>query len=143
MFLNSSKIFIEEDEIPIKDNEELLNEEIILISENKFTIREQIDIIKEKIKDTNEKISDYQLNFKLAWSFHCAERLYNLNTQEQINHESNYYNRIRENIPEIDLLDLLEKFGKLEQLTEDNKWFCPKCKIDQLAKKKIEIFTCP
>ncbi len=143
MFLNFSKIFIEEDEIPIKDNEELLNEEIILISENKFTIREQIDIIKEKIKDTNEKISDYQLNFKLAWSFHCAERLYNLNTQEQINDESNYYNRIRENIPEIDLLDLLEKFGKLEQLTEDNKWFCPKCKIDQLAKKKIEIFTCP
>ena len=140
MFINTSKIFNEE--IPFKENEEL-NDEIILISENKFTIREQIDIIKEKIKDTNEQISDYQLNFKLAWSIHYGDRLNNLYTVKEIDDENSFNRRMRENEPEIDLLDLLEKFGKLEKLTEDNKWFCAKCKIDQLAKKKIEIFTCP
>ena len=47
------------------------------------------------------------------------------------------------NEDELNLLDLLENFGKKEKLTEENKWFCPKCKKEQLAEKKIEIFTIP
>ena len=144
MFLNSSKLYYDENEIPIKNNEEM-DEEIILISEKKFTIIEQINNIKEKIKESNEKISDYQLNFKLAWSVDYLERINTIMQQEEIRDENNrgYFPWQGVNEPEIDLLDLLEKFGKLEQLTIDNKWFCPKCKTDQLAEKKIEIFTCP
>ena len=39
------------------------------------------------------------------------------------------------------LEDLLTNFNEIEKLTNDNQWYCPKCKQFQLADKKMEIYS--
>ena len=43
----------------------------------------------------------------------------------------------------INIYDCFKKFVRKETLAEDNKWFCPKCKEDQRATKKIDFFKMP
>ena len=135
-YFNSSKIY---EEINIENEKE----ELMVVSENNFSIKEEIEKIKENLLE-NEKISDYQLNFKLVWSINNLKKIEEISEQEKIENEEEKKNMFYEkNEAELNLLDLLENFGKKEKLTEENKWFCPKCKKEQLAEKKIEIFTIP
>ena len=135
-YFNSSKIYEE-------TNIENEKEELMVVSENNFSIKEEIEKIKENLLE-NEKISDYQLNFKLVWSINYLKKIEEISEQEKIENEEEKKNIFYEkNEAELNLLDLLENFGKKEKLTEENKWFCPKCKKEQLAEKKIEIFTIP
>ena len=135
-YFNSSKIY---EEINIENEKE----ELMVVSENNFSIKEEIEKIKENLLE-NEKISDYQLNFKLVWSINYLKKIEEISEQEKIENEEEKKNIFYEkNEEELNLLDLLENFGKKEKLTEENKWFCPKCKKEQLAEKKIEIFTIP
>ncbi len=135
-YLNSSKIY---EEINIENE----REELMVMSENNFSIKKEIEKIKENLLE-NEKISDYQLNFKLVWSINYLKKIEEISEQEKIENEEEKKNIFYEkNEDELNLLDLLENFGKKEKLTEENKWFCPKCKKEQLAEKKIEIFTIP
>ena len=135
-YFNSSKIYEE-------TNIENEKEELMVVSENNFSIKEEIEKIKENLLE-NEKISDYQLNFKLVWSINYLKKIEEISEQEKIENEEEKKNMFYEkNEAELNLLDLLENFGKKEKLTEENKWFCPKCKKEQLAEKKIEIFTIP
>ena len=135
-YFNSSKIY---EEINIENEKE----ELMVVSENNFSIKEEIEKIKENLLE-NEKISDYQLNFKLVWSINYLKKIEEISEQEKIENEEEKKNIFYEkNEDELNLLDLLENFGKKEKLTEENKWFCPKCKKEQLAEKKIEIFTIP
>ncbi len=139
MFIKTIKAYSEEGKDSITPN--FYEKDIILeISENKYIIKENI----EKIKlEENESLNDYQLNFKIAWLPNYEERIEYLNTQETIEKRRwSFYNSDDDEL-NLNLIDLLENFGKLEQLTEENKWYCPKCKEHQLAKKKMVIFTCP
>ena len=43
----------------------------------------------------------------------------------------------------INIYDCLEKFREEESLEKDNKYFCEKCKKQQNARKKIQIFNSP
>ncbi len=122
-----------------EENETKENNPILEISETKYTIKEEISKIKLK---ENESIKDYQLDFKIAWLPKYKKKLEYIITEDRIVKRRYYYNSSK-NEKDLNLLDLLEHFSKLEQLTEDNKWYCPKCKEHQLAEKKIEIFTCP
>ena len=81
------------------------------------------------------------MNFNIAWYPDYIDKIKNLYLPERITKTISFYNQIEG--PEYELTNLLENFGTLEQLTEENKWYCPKCKQHQLAKKKIEIYTCP
>ena len=40
-----------------------------------------------------------------------------------------------------DLNELLNNFNQIEKLSKNNEWYCPKCKIHQLANKKMEIYS--
>lgn len=39
--------------------------------------------------------------------------------------------------------ELLESFSEPEQLTEDNAWYCSKCKEHKLAEKTMSIYKTP
>ena len=39
------------------------------------------------------------------------------------------------------LEELLNNFNQIEKLSQNNEWFCPKCKQMQLADKKMEIYS--
>ena len=43
----------------------------------------------------------------------------------------------------LQLYDCLEEFKKSEQLDEDNKWYCSKCKEHVQATKSLEIYKTP
>jgi len=43
----------------------------------------------------------------------------------------------------ITLQDCLEEFEKAEQLDQDNKWFCSKCKDHVQATKSLQIYHAP
>ena len=139
MFINTINSYSEEGNYSITPDFD--EKDIILeISENKYIIKENIEKINLKV---NESLNDYQLNFKIAWLPNYEERIEHINTQETIEKRRWYYYSNDDDELDFNLLDLFENFGKLEQLTEENKWYCPKCKEHQLAQKKMVIFTCP
>ena len=139
MFVKSINAYKEEENYSITPNFD--EKDIMLeISENENIIKENI----EKIKlEENESLNDYQLDFKIAWLPNYEERIQNFNTQESIEKRRWYYYNSDDDEQTFNLIDLLENFSTLEKLTEDNKWYCPKCKEHQLAQKKMVIFTCP
>ena len=44
---------------------------------------------------------------------------------------------------EINLFDCLEKFSEEEILDNNNKWFCERCKVKQIARRKILLYKTP
>ena len=44
---------------------------------------------------------------------------------------------------EINIFDCFEKFREEEILDKNNKWFCEKCKIKQIARRKILLYKTP
>ena len=135
---NSSLIFNENENENNISNDTLNLGKILLLSKEKFTIKEEIEKI--ELKD-NKTIKDYQLNFNIVWYPDYINKIQQLCLSEKINKKISYFNDF--DGQDFQLTNLLENFGMLEQLTEENKWYCPKCKQHQLAKKKIEIYTCP
>ncbi|PWW77439.1 UCH-domain-containing protein [Tuber magnatum] len=43
----------------------------------------------------------------------------------------------------IHLEDCLDEFAKEEILSEEDPWFCPRCKVHRRASKKLELWKCP
>ena len=99
-----------------------------------------LETIVDKLVPSNEKLSNYELLFKIAWLPQYKDMLKEL--YSQIN-EIDYTPEIKQSTEGVSLLDLIENFSKKEQLTAENQWFCPKCKSEQLAEKKMEIYSCP
>ena len=137
IFLKNINAYNQDEENLLLNKSEENN--ILEISENKYIIKENIAKINFQ---ENESIKDYQLNFKIAWLPEYAQRLNDYNSMEKIEKRTYWYHS-DDDEPDLNLLDLLENFNKKEKLTEENKWYCPKCKEHQLAEKKMEIFTCP
>ncbi len=137
-YKNSSLIFKENENENNISTDELNLGKILLLSKDKFIIKEEIEKI--QLID-NKTIKDYQLNFNIVWYPDYLDKINSFYLRERITKPISFNNEI--DGPDFELTNLLEHFGKLEQLTEENKWYCPKCKEHQLAKKKIEIYTCP
>lgn len=51
--------------------------------------------------------------------------------------------RIRRRKNGISLEECLNEFGKSETLSEQNTWYCPRCKEHRRADKKFELWKCP
>ena len=70
-----------------------------------------------------------------------------LQSQSLLNQNSRYMLDLRKHYllaSNTDSLEsLLENFYKIEILSDDNKWLCPKCKTTQNAIKKITTITLP
>jgi ubiquitin carboxyl-terminal hydrolase 4/11 len=43
----------------------------------------------------------------------------------------------------IDLKDCIQEFSEVEQLSENDEWYCPKCKSHRRAYKKMDLFNIP
>ena len=110
---------------------------LVFFSSSSSTV---LKTIVDKLVPSNEKLSNYELLFKIAWLPQYKDMLKEL--YSQIN-EIDYTPEIKQSTEGVSLLDLIENFSKKEQLTAENQWFCPKCKSEQLAEKKMEIYSCP
>ena len=47
----------------------------------------------------------------------------------------------KEEKKKMNLYELLNNFNQIEKLSKNNEWLCPKCKMNQLANKKIELYS--
>ena len=99
-----------------------------------------LEIVVDKHVPPTEKLSNYELLFKIVWLPQYKDMLREL--YSQVN-EIDYTPEIKQSTEGVSLIDLIENFSKKEKLTADNQWFCPKCKSEQLAEKKMEIYSCP
>lgn len=61
------------------------------------------------------------------------------------NYTDNYFQQLinEEKSVEVDLLDCLQQTSKLEELDDDNKWFCSHCKDHVKAKKQMNLMKTP
>lgn len=59
-------------------------------------------------------------------------------------YSSSYYDKNKSNNnEEKNLNECFEMFESVEQLTQDNMWYCGKCKSHQLAQKQMKIYKAP
>ncbi len=114
---------------------------IFSLSNEKSLIKEEINKI--ELKD-GKTLDDYQLNFNIIWNPDYLQKINNYFSQpEIIRNNLNNKEKQKKEDSKLKLLDLLQNFGKKEKLTENNQWFCPKCKQNQLAEKQMIIYSCP
>ena len=139
LFYNKVSLTIEnEEKSPNNNNNIGVNlGNIFSLSNEKYLIKEEINKI--ELKD-GKTLDDYQLNFNIIWNPDYLQKINNYFSQPEII-RNNLKNNEKE--PKLNLLDLLQNFGKKEKLTESNQWYCPKCKTNQLAEKQILIYSCP
>ena len=103
------------------------------------------NLLKKIIDNANTKgtnIKEFQLIFKLVSSPKFKEKIVKLNKPLLMKQKEENIKSKEESL-NIELTSILSQFGQIEDLTEGNEWYCPKCQVFQLAKKQIEIFTCP
>ena len=123
----------------------------------KHTIK---SILKKALE--NNEIVDIELLFKIIWKpifaqeynertlpleIKKSERLmeiFRARREDKILNKNNYEEGIggkNKKIKKIHLEELLKNFNEIEKLSNDNQWYCPKCKLFQLASKKMEIYS--
>ena len=99
----------------------------------------------------NNDIEEIELLFKITWN-PIFSKIYIESTIpiELIKYDRWEYEKDRRKLKEMEdkennkklkLEELLKNFNEIEQLSKDNKWYCPKCKQFQLANKKMEIYS--
>lgn len=96
-------------------------------------------IIDQKITK-DESPANWELLFKIVWLPQYKNLVKEIFSS---NNEIEYYPTAKSFTEAVELKDLIENFSKKEILTSENQWFCPKCKSEQLAEKKMDIYTCP
>ena len=99
----------------------------------------------------NNEIEEIELLFKVIWkpiysktyieSTIPIELIKNDRWENEKNRGKIREIEERENNKKLKLEELLKNFNEIEQLSIDNKWYCPKCKQFQLANKKMEIYS--
>ena len=108
------------------------NSNVILYNNNFFT-------------DNNSNHNTNNTNNNININNNIIINTNNTNNNNNINNinNNNNTNNNNTNNNSIELESLLENFYKIEILSDDNKWLCPKCKTTQNAIKKITTITLP
>ena len=141
-----------------KSKKEGWNNIIFSHDKGKYTIKNIINELLEKKNDIN----DIQLMFKIIWKPNFTSSFEEIAKPEDISKgeklEEIFSKRLEKEYKEqtgitittdskekndksLELENLLQNFSQKETLTEENKWYCQKCKKSQLAEKKLEIYS--
>ena len=144
----------------IKTKEENKDNQVVIYDPNEFMIKK---ILEEALKNNDNTIEDIELLFKIIWKPVFAsdykegvepiiieksdkldeiikakseeDYLIKNNLKKSENHEKDKKDN------KLNLEELLTNFNQIEKLSKSNEWYCPKCKIHQLADKKMEIYS--
>ena len=143
----------------IKTKEENQEKSVVIYDPNEFLVKKSLE---EALKDNKNSIEDLELLFKVIWKpvfasdykegiepivIEKSEKLDELikSKREEEYFEKNNLKKTEKNEKEkkkqLNLEELLTNFNQIEKLSKSNEWYCPKCKIHQLAYKKMEIYS--
>jgi len=142
----------------IETKEENQEKSVVIYDPNEFMIKKTLE---EALKNNNN-IEDLELLFKVIWKPVFAsdykegiepiivEKSEKLDEIIKAKREEEYFKQNNltkteqnENVKkkQLNLEELLNNFNQVEKLSKSNEWYCPKCKIHQLADKKMEIYS--
>ena len=109
------------------------------LEESKFCLLEDLLNKKYTLKEFGEGFNDSPIILAANSNYFEVDKKCFINNVLYLNPEIEEKNE-NENI---NIYDCLEKFREEEILDNENKWFCQNCKMQQNAKKKIQIFKSP
>ncbi|CAZ84994.1 unnamed protein product [Tuber melanosporum] len=79
----------------------------------------------------------------LETAFDIRERLNHVQSASPPRRKTSDYFTNERKRKGIHLEDCLDEFAKEEVLSEEDPWFCPRCKVHRRASKKFELWKCP
>lgn len=77
------------------------------------------------------------------WGKAAKDRFYDDKAAESFEEHSSMKHRAAQKKPSIQLDDCLKLFMKEEQLSEQDPWYCPDCKLHKQATKKFDLWSLP
>ena len=135
---------INDNSVVIYDTEEYLIKNILeLALSNKENNLENIEILFKIIWKPNF-VNDYKEGIEpiIIEKSEKLEEIMKGKIEEEYfkknNLEKNDNKKEKKNM---NLYELLNNFNQIEKLSKNNEWLCPKCKMHQLADKKMELYS--
>lgn len=109
------------------------------LDESKFCLLEDLLNKNYTVSDFSSKINNLPITLVANSAIFQVHSKCFINNVLYFNPE----NEEKEDNDQINLYDCLEKFREEEILENENKWYCENCKIQQTAKKKIQLYKSP
>ncbi len=158
LMLQYSNIYNYDKQDNIKTKHEINDNSVVIYDTESFLIK---NILEMALDNKENNLENIEILFKIIWKPNFAsdykegiepiiieksDKLEKIMTGK-IEEEYFKKNNLEKNDKEKDekknmnLYELLNNFNQIEKLSKNNEWLCPKCKMNQLANKKIELYS--
>ena len=158
LMLQYSNFFNYEKQDNIKSKHEINDNSVVIYDTESFLIK---NILEMALNDKENNLENIEILFKIIWKSNFASD-YKEGIEPVIIEKSDKLEEIMKGMIEeeyfkknnlvktktekkekknMNLYELLNNFNQIEKLSKNNEWLCPKCKMNQLADKKIELYS--
>ena len=158
LMLQYSNFFNYEKQDNIKSKHEINDNSVVIYDTESFLIK---NILEMALNDKENNLENIEILFKIIWKSNFASD-YKEGIEPIIIEKSDKLEEIMKGMIEeeyfkqnnlvktdtekkekknMNLYELLNNFNQIEKLSKNNEWLCPKCKMNQLADKKIELYS--
>ena len=158
LMLQYSNFFNYEKQDNLKTKHEINDNSVVIYDTESFLIK---NILEMALNDKENNLENIEILFKIIWKSNFAsdykegiepviiEKSDKLEEIMKGMIEEEYFkkNNLVKNDTEkkekknTNLYELFNNFNQIEKLSKNNEWLCPKCKMNQLADKKIELYS--
>ena len=158
LMLQYSNIYNYEKQENLKLKHEVNDNSVVIYDTESFLIK---NILEMALNDKENNLENIEILFKIIWKPNFASD-YKEGIEPIIIEKSDKLEKImigkieeeyfkknnlekndseKEEKKKMNLYELLNNFNQIEKLSKNNEWLCPKCKMNQLANKKIELYS--
>ena len=158
LMLQYSNIYNYEKQENLKLKHEVNNNSVVIYDTESFLIK---NILEMALNNKENNLENIEILFKIIWKPNFASD-YKEGIEPIIIEKSDKLEKImigkieeeyfkknnlekndseKEEKKKMNLYELLNNFNQIEKLSKNNEWLCPKCKMNQLANKKIELYS--
>ena len=158
LMLQYSNIYNYEKQENLKLKHEVNDNSVVIYDTESFLIK---NILEMALNNKENNLENIEILFKIIWKPNFASD-YKEGIEPIIIEKSDKLEKImigkieeeyfkknnlekndleKEEKKKMNLYELLNNFNQIEKLSKNNEWLCPKCKMNQLANKKIELYS--
>ena len=158
LMLQYSNIYNYDKQDNIKTKHEINDNSVVIYDTESFLIK---NILEMALNNKENNLENIEILFKIIWKPNFAsdykegiepiiieksdklEKIMTGKIEEEYFKKNNLEKNDKEKNEKrnMNLYELLNNFNQIEKLSKNNEWLCPKCKMNQLANKKIELYS--
>ena len=158
LMLQYSNIYNYDKQDNIKTKHEINDNSVVIYDTESFLIK---NILEMALGNKENNLENIEILFKIIWKPNFAsdykegiepiiieksdklEKIMTGKIEEEYFKKNNLDKNDKEKNEKknMNLYELLNNFNQIEKLSKNNEWLCPKCKMNQLANKKIELYS--